>query len=87
MNAIFNRFFANPIDFPGVTFNTHERKYFSLLVYKSPTEEEEKVVMTNYRIVEMVKIYGTQTGGDTQIREHMIGPTHFFIPDNIPHKS
>ena len=35
----------------------------------------------------MVKIYGTQTGGDTQIREHMIGPTHFFIPDNIPHKS
>ena len=31
------------------------------------------VVVTNYRTVEMTKIYGTQTDEDTQIREDMIG--------------
>ena len=31
------------------------------------------VVVTNYRTVEMTKIYGTQTDEGTQIREDMIG--------------
>ena len=31
------------------------------------------VAVTNYRTVEMTKIYGTQTDEDTQIREDMIG--------------
>ena len=55
----------NLIDFPDALVYSLNEVFFQiqscLSVPKSP--KEEKAVLTNYRIVEMVKIYGTQGEG------------------------
>ena len=48
--------------------------FASLYLFICLKEGEHNVVaVTDYRTVEMTKIYGTQTDEDTQIREDMIG--------------